>query len=101
MPNGGEIHDDINGTVRRLHEQLDTAIVRSVELHRTGAHDEAALAETAVAVGAAKALEILTGESWEAQLERREDWASAATQSSDRPAVESKRRLRRKKPDPQ
>ncbi|MEO5680005.1 MAG: hypothetical protein ABIS47_10090 [Acidimicrobiales bacterium] len=77
MGTGAEFNDEIGGTIHRLHEQLDSSLERSVDLHRTGAHEEAVLAETAVAVGAAKALEMLTGESWETQLERREDPATA------------------------
>ena len=76
MPAGAEFNEDIGGTIERLHEQLDTSLERSVDLHRSGASEDAVLAETAVAVGAAKALEILTGESWEAQLERREEGAA-------------------------
>ena len=73
MATEGEINDAIGGTIGRLQEQLDSSQTRAVELHRAGAHEEAVLAETAVAVGAAKALEVLTGESWEAQLERGEE----------------------------
>lgn len=75
------------------HKQLDTAVARTVDLHRTGAPDGAVLAETALAVGAAKALELLTGESVEAQLEHREDRAAP-----DPPAPPPGwRRLRRSK----
>ena len=77
MATEGEINDAIGGTIGRLQDQLDTAQSRAVALHRTGGHEEAVLAETAVAVGAAKALEVLTGESWEAQLERGEDGSAA------------------------
>jgi hypothetical protein len=68
---GGDL--DVGGTIDRLQLQLDTAVGRTTALHRNGASEEAVLAETAVAVGAAKALEILTGETVESQLERRED----------------------------
>lgn len=74
--------DDIDGTIHGLREKLDIAVERTVELHRSGGHEEAVLAETAVAVGAAKALEILTGESLETQLERREE-ATAGLPDSD------------------
>jgi len=74
MPKDPE-SDELGDTINQLHEQLDTAVARTVDLHRTGAPEGAVLAETAVAVGAAKALELLTGESVEAQLERREDGA--------------------------
>ena len=77
MATEGEINDAIGGTIGRLQDQLDIAQSRAVELHRTGAHEEAVLAETAVAVGAAKALEVLTGESLEAQLERGEEGSTA------------------------
>lgn len=69
----GDGKKDVRGTIKRLHEQLDTAVERTTDLHRSGADEEAVLAETAVAVGAARALEILTGETVEAQLERREE----------------------------
>lgn len=72
MSTGDQISGEIGDTIHRLEEQVDAAVGRSVVLHRAGGNEEAVLAETAVAVGAAKALEILTGESWEAQLERRE-----------------------------
>lgn len=65
--------DAFGDTVHQLHEQLNTAVARTVDLHRTGAPEGAVLAETALAMGAAKALELLTGESVEAQLEHRED----------------------------
>jgi hypothetical protein len=91
MSSAGE-DQDVGGTIHRLEEQLDTAVGRTTELHRTGANEEAVLAETAVAVGAAKALEILTGETWEAQLARREDGAPAPT-----PARTGRRWLRRNK----
>ena len=90
-----KFNHDVGGTVDRLQEQLDAAVERTVDLHRTGAHEEAVLAETAVAVGAAKALEILTGETVEAQLERREEAALAA----EEPSPEPRRWLRRAKPD--
>jgi hypothetical protein len=72
MTSAGEMNDDIAGTISRLNEQVDTAVGRTVDLHHAGASEEAVLAETAVAVGAAKALEVLTGEDWETVLERRE-----------------------------
>ena len=92
-------NEDVGGTVDRLQEQLDAAVERTVDLHRSGAHEEAVLAETAVAVGAAKALEILTGESVEAQLERREEAALAAAPAAEEPSPEPRRWLRRSKPD--
>jgi len=75
---GAEFNQDVDGTIDRLQNQLETSVERTVNLHRTGGNEEAVLAETAVAVGAAKALEILTGESWETQMERREDGAESA-----------------------
>lgn len=99
MGTGSEFNDEIGGTIHRLHEQLDTSLERSVDLHRTGANEEAVLAETAVAVGAAKALEILTGESWETQLERRED--PAADSSPPAPAPPPRRWRKRDKPLPE
>lgn len=95
MATGGEINDDIGGTIDRLHQQLDTSVGRSADLHRTGGNEEAVLAETAVAVGAAQALEILTGESWEEQLKRREAGAVAP------PPPPKARRWRRRNPDDQ
>lgn len=77
MTSAGEMNDDIAGTISRLNEQLDTAVGRTVDLHHAGANEEAVLAETAVAVGAAKALEVLTGEEWESQLARREAGSAA------------------------
>ena len=77
MATEGDINDAIGGTIGRLQDQLDTAQSRAVKLHRSGANEEAVLAETAVAVGAAKALEVLTGESWEEQLERGEEGSTA------------------------
>lgn len=71
MSDGGT-NNDIDTAIGRLHGQLNRALSRSVDLHRTGENDEVVLAETAVAVGAAKALELLTGEPWETQFERRE-----------------------------
>lgn len=91
IPGGDD--QDVGGTIHRLEEQLDTAIGRTTALHRTGANEEAVLAETAVAVGAAKALEILTGETLEEQLARRED---GATPPPSAPA--GRRWLRRSKP---
>lgn len=89
MKTEGEFTGEIGGTIHRLHEQLDNSVVRTTSLHRTGANEEAVLAETAVAVGAAQALEVLTGESWEMQLQRREMGPAVA------PAPKPKRRLRR------
>jgi len=94
MDTGAEFNDDVEGTIGRLKDQLDTSVERTVDLHRTGGNEDAVLAETAVAVGAAKALEILTGESWESQLERKEDGADAG-------APRQRRWLRRKKTTPQ
>jgi hypothetical protein len=93
MTTGGEISDDIGGSINRLQAQRDTAVERSVDLHRSGGSEEAVLAETAVAVGAAKALELLTGESWEAQMERRE--AGAVTSAAPAPTAEPRRWGRR------
>ena len=92
-----QFNQDVGGTVDRLQEQLDVAVERTVDLHRTGAHEEAVLAETAVAVGAAKALEILTGETLEAQLERREE--AALDPAAEEPSPEPRRWFRRSKPD--
>ncbi len=100
MSTGGEINEDIGATIHRLNAQLETSLDRTVELHRAGAHEEAVLAETAVAVGAAKALEILTGESWEQQLERKEEAASPAAPEPEAPPREARRWLRRPKPGP-
>ena len=90
---GGEFNENVDGTIGRLENQLETSLERTVDLHRSGGKVEAVLAETAVAVGAAKALEILTGESWEAQLERREQGAGEAGESGE--ATGSPRRGRR------
>jgi len=83
MAIGGEKSGDVGGTIGRLQEQRDTAVRRATGLHRSGASEEAVLAETAVAVGAARALEILTGESWESQLERQEVAAARVTPDQD------------------
>lgn len=95
---GGEINEEIGGTASRLHEQLDTSLVRAVDLHRTGASEEAVLAETAVAVGAAKALEILTGDSWEETLERKEEAVAAGPAPGDAPSEPKRWRRRNKDP---
>jgi len=96
MASRGEINGDIGGSIHRLNAQLDTALERTVDLHRAGGNEEAVLAETAVAVGAAKALEILTGESWENQLERKEEGKVAAPVASN--ASQPRRWRRRGKP---
>lgn len=95
MANGAELNRDIGGTIHRLHAQLDSSLERSVDLHRAGAHEDAVLAETAVAVGAAKALEILTGESWESQLERRTGVAAGGPPPPEEEPVEPRRLFRR------
>ncbi len=96
MGNGAEFNQEIGGTIDRLHDQLDTSLERTVDLHRSGANEEAVLAETAVAVGAAKALEILTGESWETQLQRREEGAPEEPPAPAEPP-EARRLFRRGK----
>ena len=80
----GRRNSEIDGTIHRLQNRLDTAVVRTTELHRTGANEEAVLAETALAVGAASAIEILTGETLESQLERKEAGAPAPPVTSGR-----------------
>jgi hypothetical protein len=91
------LNESLGATVERLHLQLDTALNRSLDLHHSGASEEAVLAETAVAVGAAKALEVLTGETWEAQMERRESvLAASGRMPASEPAGERRRWLRRK-----
>jgi hypothetical protein len=52
-----------------LSHQLDAAQQRSVALHRAGADDDAVMAETALAVAAAKALGCITGSDWEDELQ--------------------------------
>ena len=52
-----------------LSHQLDAARRRSVALHRAGADDDAVVAETALAVAAAKALGCITGSDWEDELQ--------------------------------
>lgn len=94
MTSAGEMNDDISGTIARLNEQLDTAVGRTVDLHHAGCHEEAVLAETAVAVGAAKALELLTGEDWEAQLERREAALATSDGAASEPAPSRRWSLR-------
>jgi len=97
MTIGGEKSGDVGGTIGRLQEQRDTAVNRATGLHRSGASEEAVLAETAVAVGAARALEILTGESWESQLERHEAGDPPAPPDDDA----QRSRFGRKKNSPQ
>ena len=95
MATGDELNRDIGGTIDRLQSQLDSSVERSVDLHRAGAHEDAVLAETAVAVGAAKALEILTGESWETQLERRAEEAAGGPPPPEEQPAEPRRLFRR------
>ncbi len=98
--NDAVFNDEVGGTIDRLHQQLDTSLERSVDLHRSGADEEAVLAETAVAVGAAKALEILTGESWETQLQRREEGGAGEAPAPPEPP-EPRRLFRRHKAPPE
>lgn len=67
------ISADLGQTIHSLEEQLDTAVDRAVHLRENGADENVVLAETAVAVGAARALERLTGVSWEERLEAKGD----------------------------
>jgi hypothetical protein len=92
MAIGGGSNKDVDGTIHRLQNQLDTAVTRTTELHRTGAHEEAVLAETAVSYGAASALEVLTGETVESQLERQESGGAPAP-----PPAVGRRWFRRRK----
>lgn len=68
-----EVRAGLGQTIEKLEEQLDTAVDRTANLRQQGADDNVLLAETAVAVGAAMALERLTGVSWEARLEAKSD----------------------------
>ena len=63
--------DPLVETVHRLHADLDRAVQRTVDLRAAGASDEVILTETAMAVKAAKALEGLTGVSWDERLEQK------------------------------
>ena len=56
-------------TADALSRQLDAAQRRSVALHRGGADDDAIVAETALAVAAAKALGCITGSEWDDELQ--------------------------------
>ena len=56
-------------TIAKMNDQFHTAVERSANLHRNGAHDDAVLTETVVAVTTAKALEFLTGVSWDERLQ--------------------------------
>lgn len=84
MPTGGALDADVGGTIHRLEAQLDTSLGRSIDLHRAGGNEEAVLAETAVAVGAAKASSSLR-EDWEAQLQRREQAAGSGSSAPAEP----------------
>lgn len=92
MPTGGEIRHEIGQTIEKLDHQIDTAIERAVELRRDGADEEVLLAETAVAVGAARALEGLTGVSWEERLETKAEEFSSGPTESQAPPPEPRRR---------
>lgn len=73
MPKRDEIRAELGQTIERLEAQLDTAVDRSVHLREAGADENVVLAETALAVGAARALERLTGVSWDERLEAKGD----------------------------
>ncbi|HUQ62332.1 MAG TPA: hypothetical protein VM121_01085 [Acidimicrobiales bacterium] len=68
MTTGSRFNQELGKTVEGLQEQFDTAVERSAALRESGASEEVVLAETAVAINAAKALEVLTGVSWDSRL---------------------------------
>ena len=55
-------------TIAKVTDLFDVAVRRSNELHRAGADEGPVLAETALAISTAKALECLTGVAWEDRL---------------------------------
>ena len=77
-------NQELDGTVARLHQELDAAVDRTVELRRDGAHEDVVLTETVLAVRAAQALEGLTGVSWDERLE--EKLGAAETEADAEPA---------------
>jgi len=76
-----KFNNELGKTVEGLQEQFDAAIERSTELRDSGASEDAVLTQTAVAVRAAKALEVLTGVSWDSRL------LDKATGSGHDPAI--------------
>jgi hypothetical protein len=69
MADSERIVTALSETADAMSQQLDVARRRSVELHRAGADEDAVMAETALAVAAAKALGCLTGEDWDDRLQ--------------------------------
>ncbi len=95
-------NQELDGTVARLHQELDAAVDRTVELRRDGAHEDVVLTETLLAVRAAQALEGLTGVSWDERLQNKLEAASADAVPEPAPAAtparpRGLRRLRRSK----
>lgn len=68
MPRESPFNQGLGKAVEGLEEQFEAAVERSAELRESGASEDAILTQTAVAVRAAKALEVLTGVSWDSRL---------------------------------
>ena len=68
MPSPDSYRSDIADTIAKVTDLFEVAIRRSNELHQAEADDGPVLAETALAVSTAKALECLTGIAWEDRL---------------------------------
>lgn len=68
MATNSQFNRELGSTVQGLQSQFDAAVARTVELRDSGATEDVILTQTAVAVKAAKALEVLTGVSWDSRL---------------------------------
>jgi hypothetical protein len=68
MATESKFNAELGKTVDGLQSQFDRAVERTAELRGSGASEEVVLTQTAVAVRAAKALEVLTGVSWDSRL---------------------------------
>lgn len=83
MPAHSQFNMELGKTVEGLQQQLDAAVERSTELRESGASEDVVLTQTAVAFRTAKALELLTGVSWDSRLL---DETPAAGAESEAPA---------------
>lgn len=93
----GRFDEELTTHLETLNQDLDDALRRTMELHRSGADEEAVLAETSLAFRAARSLEALTGVAWEERLEAKVDPDVAIPLYPSAESEATKRRWRRKR----